>query len=542
MTGVFAEDNDGFYGYVEDTHDPGYSLFFGTLLFCVVSFCSLPFFVTIGARLDVKNKQASPKKDKKRRKKQQKGVATNYNVVIEVCRDGADDEAETFYAEPPVTRLRKDLDNSVQQELQCPPSPSRSVISMGGRSSTFSLAAGSVCSAMTPSVGSSRSKRKKQRKKTRKRNMEKRHSLAEYELRMQQYDTYRSTEVVVVDKPAHKHQHTSFRLEDEQRSVLEPLDFDAVSLDDAVSAVELAFTRVKPMIQTKDDQEGEGFVDEDGGFWNTILDLVTWDFESKRLCKLAVPFATEALCEGVLETLTVAVIGKVLGTREVAAYVIVTSMVDISSSFFGGFIEALATLGAQALGHHKYKLVGQYVQLSVILYTMCSVPLIIVWWVYMKDILFWMGLDEFTCQIGHDYTKVYLFAELVEGIDEAVHELLDIQGLESYSTLIGVSHGVVAFLDVLLLVLVAKPELWVLGLMDLLVAIIFFGINVTVISWNGWFSKYREGLVGSCALYNKQALRQMLSTASSLAFGYLLTDGEVSISKCLYLCIRQRLF
>ena len=44
----------------------------------------------------------------------------------------------------------------------------------------------------------------------------------------------------------------------------------------------------------------------------------------------------------------------------------------------------------------------------------------------------------------------------------------------------------------------------------------------------GWFVPYQDGLIYSCALYNKQAVKMMLGTASSLSFGYLLTDGEVS--------------
>ena len=212
---------------------------------------------------------------------------------------------------------------------------------------------------------------------------------------------------------------------------------------------------------------------------------------------------------------------------EVSAFVIVRTLVDITSSFFSGFHESIATLGSQALGRRNNKLVGQYVQLSMVLYVLCYIPFVVLWWIYMPSIMLWLGFDQETADIGQEYTQVYLFLELLDGVDESIHGLLDVIDLESYSTLVGVSQEIVTFLDILLVTMFAKPSLKVVGMIELLVAMIFISINVGTITWRGWFAPYGEGLVGSFALSNKQALRTMMSTASSLSFGYLLTDGEV---------------
>jgi multidrug resistance protein, MATE family len=220
---------------------------------------------------------------------------------------------------------------------------------------------------------------------------------------------------------------------------------------------------------------------------------------------------------------------QLLGTREVSAFVTVRTLIDISSSFFGGFHESIATLCSQALGRHNYKLVGQYVQLSMIFYVIAYIPFIIIWWKFMPSLLLTLGFDAETAEIGKEYTKVYLFLELIDGVDEAIHALLDVTDLESYSTLVGVSQELVTFFDILFCALFAKPSLFVVGLIELFVALIFIGINVTTIIWRGWFEPYKEGLIGGCALHNKAAARRMMGTASSLSFGYLLTDGEWEI-------------
>ena len=60
-------------------------------------------------------------------------------------------------------------------------------------------------------------------------------------------------------------------------------------------------------------------------------------------------------------------------------------------------------------------------------------------------------------------------------MDESIHGLLDVIDLESYSTLVGVSQELVTFLDILCCAIFAKPSLFVIGLIDVFVALIFIG-------------------------------------------------------------------
>jgi len=575
---VFAEDDDGFYGYVETTHDPGYSLLFATILFCVISYCSLPCLVSLGNRLDVKNNKSGNKRrnnphqhQQKTRTKKKKNVQGQFNQKkdsnINDEEDDQEEEEEVFYE---ASRMQDDHSMSIVVDpifdaTEGPPSPARSFASAR---STFSAA---------PSVSSFHSHRSRKRRQRKLRTMTKRHNFEEYELRMQRYDgdgsaasPQRQTahrRIQRAPQPPSPHRHPSSTAKHHrgdispERSVLAPLDADAVSMDDAVStAARNSIHHPSHLLHggaDHNDRHGppgknpnrfQPLPTKDGGlytdnpqgsyhyhnfhclysFWDTLMDLVIWDFESKRIIKLAIPFATQAFSTGLLDSITVAVIGKVLGTKEVSAFVIVRTLIDISSSFFGGFHESIATLGSQALGHHNYKLVGQYCQLSMVFYVICYIPFIFLWIIYMTPLLLWMGFDEATATIGYEYTKVYLFLELLDGVDESIHGLLDVAGLESYSTLVGVSHELVTFFDIVIVTMIAKPSLMVIGLIELLVSIIFISINVGYIRYRGWFQPYQEGLIGSCALYNNRAVKAMLGTASSLSLGYLLTDGEVS--------------
>ena len=361
---IFAEDDDGFLGYVETSHDPGSSLIFATVLFCIISYCSLPLMIAMSNRLDVKNQQSTPRCSKQTSKKQQLDLT---------------DDAVPLQAD----------DASVVSER-----------------SAFSLA----------SIVSLHSHRTRKRRNYRnRRTMEKRHDWEEFELRMQRYDSHCHGDYPFdeVDDQTRRGQRSA----SPERSVLGQIDQDEVSIDDAVSQAPRSPNRRYIPIQQNtsrnpDDASPESSVGRDSSFLDALLDLVTWDFESKRIIKLAIPFATQALSTGVLESFTVAVIGKMLGTKEVSAFVLVRTLTAITSSFFGGCHEALATLCAQAIGRHNYKLVGQYVQLSMIFYVVCYIPFIFIWWAYIPSILLWFGFDAETAQIGKEYTQVGLLLPL----------------------------------------------------------------------------------------------------------------------------------
>lgn len=264
------------------------------------------------------------------------------------------------------------------------------------------------------SIASFHSHRTRKRRNHRnKRTMEKRVELEEFELRMQRYGEYPFDEVDC----SRLHVQRQHRSSSPERSVMAPLDQDDVSVEDAVSQAARSPHRKqislmaphhgnKPNLNNHASPEGILLATGDSTFLDTMLDLVQWDFEFKRIIKLAIPFATQALSTGILDSITVAVIGKILGTKEVSAFVTVRTLIDVSSSFFGGFHESIATLCSQAMGRHNYKLVGQYVQLSMLFYVISYIPFIILWWVYMPSLLLWFGFDAETAEIGKEYTQV----------------------------------------------------------------------------------------------------------------------------------------
>jgi MATE family multidrug resistance protein len=264
-------------------------------------------------------------------------------------------------------------------------------------------------------------------------------------------------------------------------------------------------------------------------YFDKLVALSEWDFEMRRIMKLTIPFALQALFTGVLDVFTVAIVARMMGTREMAALTMAELVIEFSDAICGGFCEALATLCAQADGAKQYRQCGQYVQMAGILYVLSSLPFMYIWWAKTGDVIVWFGFDEATAQIGQEFAQIYIFAALVEGLADIVHELLDVIGCENYSTVIGISEDTTEFVLTLQAATFFNLELYHVALIRVGVYVAFLMLNLMYIARKGWFKPYMKGMVGSFSLSNHKAVWLMCKTASSLSFGYVLTDGEWEI-------------
>ncbi|CAB9509340.1 Mate efflux family protein [Seminavis robusta] len=225
--------------------------------------------------------------------------------------------------------------------------------------------------------------------------------------------------------------------------------------------------------------------------------ISSYDIETKRIVRLSTPFCVQALITGLTDILTVAVVGKLVGTREVSAFVVVTMWVELSSEFVGGLHEALATLCSQAIGARNKELAGSYVQIVVILYTLFFIPFAILWVFYMDAVLRWHGLDEETVRIGTQYTYILVVDLLIDGLGEAIHGLLDVAGFEKYSTLIGATEEILSLVIIFIWALVGNPDLNTVGLIQFGLGVAFLLLNCVIIRWRGWFKAFYKGMFGS---------------------------------------------
>jgi len=260
--------------------------------------------------------------------------------------------------------------------------------------------------------------------------------------------------------------------------------------------------------------------------FDRLLEVAEWDSESKRILNLSVPFSVSAIVAGVSETVRIALVAHFIGTDAVAAYTIVLLILGLTQEFFGGFALTSASLCSHAVGRKNYKLAGECVQISSILYTLFMIPNILVWMFFTDDVVRLFGFNEATVEMAQRYARYAVATQWFEGMDEAYGSLLEVIGHERFTMSLDIANEVFSTSIILASCLAETATLTDIGIIELGTEALFYGFSVSISNLAGWVSKYMEGMIHTNALRNLVAVRTVFRTAVPLALGQLLEYGE----------------
>eukprot|EP00579_Thalassiosira_antarctica_P001896 CAMPEP_0201871326 /NCGR_PEP_ID=MMETSP0902-20130614/4272_1 /ASSEMBLY_ACC=CAM_ASM_000551 /TAXON_ID=420261 /ORGANISM="Thalassiosira antarctica, Strain CCMP982" /LENGTH=750 /DNA_ID=CAMNT_0048397275 /DNA_START=148 /DNA_END=2400 /DNA_ORIENTATION=+ len=253
------------------------------------------------------------------------------------------------------------------------------------------------------------------------------------------------------------------------------------------------------------------------------------DDETKRILRLAIPFTFSAITGTMSDLITLAIISRQLGTDAMVAYAMVGVIVGISSSFMGGWVEAISSLGSMAYGAENYELLGQYVQTSCIGYVLCEIPFAFIWGMTIGNIILLMGFEEPIAVLAQDFVFVRVAINMMTGLNEAVLDFLEVVEKEKYATVMYCLSSLCQLGLVALFAIKMDASLVDLGLVMLTNQSIFFFLNVLIPNNVGWLTHFEPELFGQCSFRNRSMLKDLFKTALPLAFGSLLAYTEWEI-------------
>jgi len=263
--------------------------------------------------------------------------------------------------------------------------------------------------------------------------------------------------------------------------------------------------------------------------WELFRSIIKYDHETKRILGLAIPFTISAVIYTVCDLVVLGFISQYLGTDSMVAYTLVGLTTGITGGFLGGFVEPLSSLGSMAYGAGNYFLVGQYLQLACVIYTLLQIPMFFVWGAYMGDILLLFGFDEKAAEIASTYVWVSMTMDVISGIDWVLYEFLEVCGNEVYANVIACVGAAVELPLVWVALHYYDSTLLFVGLVFLAIQIVFMLINMCICVRMGWLEQYEDGIFRSLAFRNREAVREYLKTAFPLAIGSLLSYAEWEI-------------
>ena len=149
----------------------------------------------------------------------------------------------------------------------------------------------------------------------------------------------------------------------------------------------------------------------------------------------------------------------------------------------------------------NYKLVGEYMQLSILFFVLGCIPVTIFWAFITHEAILWFGFDETTAKIGQAFAIPYNLYQLVLGTNNCLQAFLIFTDREWYSLK---SQAAVFVLQVSTLMIAVGfaniNDLGLVGYVQCLTTLIFVTGNFAVVIYRGWMDKYWDGFAISWSL------------------------------------------
>ena len=262
--------------------------------------------------------------------------------------------------------------------------------------------------------------------------------------------------------------------------------------------------------------------------WLKKRAMFTWtvlkpDKETRRIWRLSLPLMACALVENVTGLISLALVGRALGTNAVIAWIMVDTVMGTTATFTGGSLEAITSLGSMAYGAGNYVLVGQYVKTSYLIYVVCELPLSIAVGWYIGPILEALGLGESVANLAISFVWFQVWMNIVGGLQDAVMGLLEVAEHELFASCM---YCVDRITDLGLVWCFTQREdvsLVMLGWVCSGSTAFFTAVNVLLPVLYGWFGHFQ---LLSLDLGGAKVWRRLVKTSLPLSIGGVLAYAE----------------
>ena len=234
----------------------------------------------------------------------------------------------------------------------------------------------------------------------------------------------------------------------------------------------------------------------------TFWTIFRMDKESLQLLRYAIPFTVYSLAGSMMENVCLALVGIYVGTKELAAYVLVILLTELTDQFLRGCIRANATLCAHAIGANNNALAGRYFQLSILIYMLAGVPVAIFWTRHTESVILWLDWgDDMVASYAAQFAQIYIWSQVVKSVQLAFKQILDVVNKEVFNTFIGFMEEAFNMIGIL----IACKRGWEVTLpmvawIYLFNAVAFMILTLLIAIYSGWLIPFRKGIFGFVAV------------------------------------------
>ena len=247
----------------------------------------------------------------------------------------------------------------------------------------------------------------------------------------------------------------------------------------------------------------ETFVNPPDRYKATCRTIFRIDTESWQLLRYAIPYTMDSLANSVMENVCLALVGIYVGTKELAAYVLVILLTELTDQFLRGCIRANTTLCAHAIGANNNVLAGHYFQLSLVIYLLAGVPAALFWTRHTERIILWLAWgDDMVASYAAQFAKIYIWSQVVKSVQLAFKQILDLVNKEVFNTFMGIVEEAFNMIGLLIACECGwEVTLPMVAWIYLVNAVVFMTLTMLISMCSGWLMPFRKGMFGWYAIF-----------------------------------------
>ena len=230
-----------------------------------------------------------------------------------------------------------------------------------------------------------------------------------------------------------------------------------------------------------------------------FVSLFRYNNETKRILRLSIPFTISELIQAISVVILLGIVSYQLGTGALSAFAVVESLIEITTKFAMGVVDAQTSLTGHAYSAKNNIIVGQYAQLCPMIYVLFQVPFIFVWSFATYDIMLWMDFSPTVATMAQGYSQLVVWRDVVIGVSGLLYTMFEVADKELTIALIGNIEAVIKLAVISIALLVFHGDLVTVGTIAIVNALLFSVFTILFTYWNGWMKPFAQGMFGLLA-------------------------------------------
>jgi hypothetical protein len=224
----------------------------------------------------------------------------------------------------------------------------------------------------------------------------------------------------------------------------------------------------------------------------------------KRISVLAIPSTVSAMADPFFRIVLMAIISHFINSDSMVAYVLVILFIRLTiEEITGAITDAESNALQDALmqgGDHGFFQAGQIIQLATLCQLLVSVPILLMWYFIMEDVVFWLVSVDGIAKVASDYAGVIIIDYIIRGASKTFLLPLYMTGHADFEAKIDVVATILTMAAIAVVSQTNDLTLQAFGWIQVIICIAKTIVKVVFAFLRGHLKPYQSGLLGRLCL------------------------------------------